>query len=103
MGFIFAWFGLSRNVAKCSGHACMIMITAMIVTVKHLLFNNISDIQECAIDNGGCDHNCTNVAGSYNCSCNPGFQLQADGKTCLQSGTSKYKINVRTNRILTTS
>ena len=49
-----------------------------------------SDIQECAIDNGGCDHTCTNVAGSYSCSCNPGYQLQADGKTCVvQSGTRK--------------
>ena len=39
------------------------------------------DVNECAVDNGGCDQNCTNFGGSYQCSCHTGH-LQADGFTC---------------------
>ena len=35
----------------------------------------IVDIDECAYNNGYCDHSCVNVAGSYNCSCNYGYDL----------------------------
>ena len=31
------------------------------------------DIDECATGNGGCDQNCTNTPGSYQCSCNLGY------------------------------
>ena len=41
------------------------------------------DIDECAIDNGGCDNHasCTNTpAGSYTCACNKGYS--GNGFTC---------------------
>ena len=31
------------------------------------------DINECDINNGGCQHICTNTNGSYNCSCRSGY------------------------------
>lgn len=34
-----------------------------------------SDINECAVDNGGCDQKCSNTPGSYSCACNSGFEL----------------------------
>ena len=40
------------------------------------------DIDECAVNNGGCAHNCTNTAGSYHCSCLEGYYLY-DGKEGL--------------------
>uniref|UniRef100_A0A8D8TIU5 Vitellogenin receptor n=1 Tax=Cacopsylla melanoneura TaxID=428564 RepID=A0A8D8TIU5_9HEMI len=46
--------------------------------------NNASscvDIDEC-IHFGICDQTCTNTYGSYVCSCEHGFELQSDGKTC---------------------
>ena len=39
------------------------------------------DINECNGDHF-CDHNCINVEGSYICSCDPGYELQPDGRTC---------------------
>ena len=33
------------------------------------------DVNECAQDNGGCDHKCTNSAGSFACSCDSGYDL----------------------------
>ena len=69
-----------------------------------------TDINECLIDNGGCEHNCTNLEGinnrtglgyqcecdndhncsqvcvelegSFNCSCYSGYELQQDRATC---------------------
>lgn len=41
-----------------------------------------SDYDECAVNNGGCEHNCVNSQGSYQCTCNPGFKLQANGHGC---------------------
>ena len=41
-----------------------------------------SDIDECALDNGFCEHSCHNTIGSYYCTCNDGFILLEDGKGC---------------------
>lgn len=40
------------------------------------------DIDECAVDNGGCNHFCNNYIGGYYCSCRSGYELQSDGKFC---------------------
>ena len=45
----------------------------------HKLF--FSDIDECAVDNGGCDHTCINKPGSFECQCKDG-SLADDGKMC---------------------
>ena len=34
------------------------------------------------MDNGGCSQNCINTIGSYHCSCNSGYLLDEDLKTC---------------------
>ncbi|CAL4108212.1 unnamed protein product, partial [Meganyctiphanes norvegica] len=34
-----------------------------------------TDVNECLDNNGGCDQICTNVFGSFNCSCDEGFYL----------------------------
>ena len=41
-----------------------------------------SDINECLTDNGGCQQNCANTDGSFVCSCNLGYALNADNMTC---------------------
>ena len=40
------------------------------------------DIDECAVENGGCDHTCHNTSGSYYCTCNEGYLLLEDKKGC---------------------
>ncbi|PKU41491.1 hypothetical protein llap_8213 [Limosa lapponica baueri] len=40
-----------------------------------------SDIDECRVQNGGCNQLCLNKLGSYRCSCYSGFALK-DSKTC---------------------
>ena len=41
------------------------------------------DINECLVNNGDCDHNCVNTAGSYYCTCNTGYRLSNDSRECL--------------------
>jgi hypothetical protein len=42
----------------------------------------VSDINECETINGGCQHNCSNRVGSFQCSCLPGYSLNGDGLQC---------------------
>ena len=44
-------------------------------------FVTFSDINEC-LGNNGCDQTCSNVDGSYTCSCRKGYLLQADDRSC---------------------
>ena len=51
----------------------------------------ISDIDECTLGTPDCSHICTNSLGSYQCSCNTGYRLGTDAKSC--SGRTGSKIN----------
>jgi len=39
------------------------------------------DVNECNGDHE-CDHDCMNTVGSFLCSCDNGYLLQPDGRTC---------------------
>ena len=45
------------------------------------LFSSIKDIDECR-DANRCQHRCVNIVGSYHCTCETGYQLAADERTC---------------------
>ena len=49
---------------------------------QNFFFIYLKDIDECAVNNGGCDQNCTNTEGSFYCSCQMGYNLNEDGRTC---------------------
>lgn len=50
-----------------------------------------TDIDECAVNNGGCMHECKNTIGSYVCSCHNGYVLHDNGLDCKEGGC-KYEI-----------
>ena len=43
---------------------------------------NTADIDECVEGSHQCAQICNNTIGSYTCSCNSGFIINVDGKTC---------------------
>ena len=48
-----------------------------------ITFNcTFSDINECLEGSDNCDQVCSNTDGSYTCSCNPGFTLDSNRRTC---------------------
>ena len=53
---------------------------AMIETV--LLIYTIIDIDECSEGIDRCAQNCHNAVGSYACSCDDGYRINEDGRTC---------------------
>lgn len=52
------------------------------VSIKTILFH-FTVASECDIDNGGCDHYCSETVESYTCSCYVGYILHTDQHTCV--------------------
>ncbi|XP_043283629.1 tolloid-like protein 1 [Venturia canescens] len=50
-----------------------------------------TDMDECANNNGDCEHECRNTLGSYECSCHNGFTLHENRHDCKEGGC-KYEI-----------
>ena len=49
---------------------------------QHIFF--VVDVNECEDGfSGGCSQFCSNTVGSFECSCNTGFELDSDGFLCL--------------------
>ncbi|ENN72173.1 hypothetical protein YQE_11228, partial [Dendroctonus ponderosae] len=51
-----------------------------------------SDLDECATDEGNCQHECVNTLGSYICTCHNGYTLHENGRDCIEGGC-KYEIS----------
>ena len=60
----------------------------------------VSDIDECAVDNGGCDQFCKNTIGSFDCSCSIGYTLSRNQQHC--SDVNECDV-VTSNRVCLTS
>ena len=44
---------------------------------------SLTDVDECLTrDRGGCEQNCVNLQGSYECSCMQGYILSSDDVSC---------------------
>ena len=87
---------LDGNGLNCSGKGLFSHYLAhiwYIFSVK-LLYHFLivfTDINECNTSNGGCEHSCTNTIGSFNCSCDTGYQLDGNGLNC--NGKKLLKMN----------
>ncbi|XP_033211645.1 tolloid-like protein 2 [Belonocnema kinseyi] len=57
-----------------------------------------TDMDECANNNGGCQHECKNTVGSYQCFCHNGFTLDDNGYDCKEGGC-KYEITTSAGTI----
>ena len=56
-------------------YTCNIMVDVKSITL-------FTEIDECDMMNGGCQHSCTSTAGSFICTCDLGHVLLEDGFTC---------------------
>ncbi|KAM9165722.1 bone morphogenetic protein 1 isoform 1-T1 [Pangshura tecta] len=56
------------------------------VSKKGFKAHFFSDKDECSKDNGGCQHDCLNTFGSYQCQCRSGFVLHDNNHDCKEAG-----------------
>lgn len=75
---------LDSNAKTCSGTYIRNKLAIQDLSLLYI------DINECSVNNGGCDHSCTNVPGSYSCSCNSGYTLNSNQHGC--TGIYTYTI-----------
>ena len=75
------------------GRACIGILTllqcCMLLALLFYIKNDINyassifaDIDECERNNDGCSQICSNTIGTYECSCNSGYELQRDTRGC---------------------
>ena len=65
----------------------LVMVCSYVTYITLLLhimrcWYTVSDINECTSGSHNCAQVCTNTAGSFTCSCNSGYTLAADRRTC---------------------
>lgn len=53
-----------------------------VTVIMVFMILHLPDINECANNNGGCEHECENNDGSYSCTCQSGRSLNDDGHSC---------------------
>ena len=73
----------------------LIKVSALYIVPNSSNHNLDLDVNECEKFNGGCDHQCNNTIGSFNCNCTKGFFLDANGRTCI----GKFSVKVEQLRI----
>jgi len=55
---------------------------AYLYYAQGLIYFLFEDVDECAINNGGCEQMCNNTIGSFICNCVTGYQLDGNGFNC---------------------
>ena len=78
---------VTRSSQSCSANFELVLLCVGPVEVcksgfRFFIFIVFADVDECSVNNGGCQHSCTNSIGSYTCSCKAGYALQANGRNC---------------------
>ena len=72
--------GVYKHTHTHTHTACNVTTTVIAYYICYCY--NIADVNECATNNGGCSHTCTNLRGSFQCSCPSGLFLQPNGRDC---------------------
>lgn len=57
--------------------------TALSLLLSHWGVPCFVDVDECSANNGGCEHTCQNLPGSFQCGCDIGHKLDEDRRSCI--------------------
>ena len=108
---LLSWVGLGgrwKLLCCVAGYKLSLKVTTNEIQVCKSRCNTVcyiqvflyADIDECARGIHGCHHKCGNVPGSYFCSCQRGFRLSDDLKTCVGKSIGQTRILWRYSEIL---
>ena len=45
-------------------------------------YSHVADVNECELGTHNCSQICIDSIGSYTCDCDPGYEMDSDGRTC---------------------
>ena len=65
-----------------AGVSCIGNAIAHLCRYTMLVLHFQTDIDECAMGEDNCEHNCTNAIGSFECYCTAGYELEVDKSSC---------------------
>uniref|UniRef100_A0A4W3GLI9 Metalloendopeptidase n=1 Tax=Callorhinchus milii TaxID=7868 RepID=A0A4W3GLI9_CALMI len=79
----FCGYDKPEDIKSTSNTLWMKFVSDGTVNKAGFAANFFKEEDECARpDNGGCEQRCLNTLGSYKCTCDPGYELAADKKSC---------------------
>ncbi|XP_018804642.1 PREDICTED: dorsal-ventral patterning protein tolloid isoform X1 [Bactrocera latifrons] len=79
---IYCGYILPPNIKSNSNHMYIKFVSDGSVQKVGFSAVFLQELDECKFTNHGCQHECINTLGSYQCACFAGYELQADGRTC---------------------
>lgn len=81
--------GTNRGLHKsCSPYASAVVMHSHRGLVLFAPGIEMEIVNSCEKHNGGCSHHCEHTTNGPSCSCNHGFHLDQDGKTCVGENLS---------------
>uniref|UniRef100_A0A670Y9X6 Metalloendopeptidase n=1 Tax=Pseudonaja textilis TaxID=8673 RepID=A0A670Y9X6_PSETE len=79
----FCGYDKPEDIKSTSNTLWMKFVSDGTVNKAGFAANFFKEEDECAkLDNGGCEQRCVNTLGSYQCACDPGYELGPDKKSC---------------------
>ena len=72
-------YQIAQNNRTCTGKNTLINHAEQ---YPYAIFQSV-DVNECALDISGCGQICTNTNGSYTCSCDLGYKISLNNRTCV--------------------
>lgn len=83
-----AWTGVrSKKQIKVTAPACFMFQLHNSNNSPLHPTPHLPDINECSVNNGGCEHGCENTMGGFECFCHPGYRLHWNKKDCIGKPT----------------
>lgn len=73
VGLVTTWLGIIDVLVS---NVVIISVSLMFPAVIYV------DVDECLTNNGGCAHECVNMAGTYRCECHFGYTLHSNQHDC---------------------
>ena len=83
---------------KCRSHSLKFMIFYLLILIWNLYFSNpflslFLEYDECTnAQEHGCEHDCINTLGGYECQCMIGYELHSDEKRCERNNYFVHKV-----------
>lgn len=74
-------------------HLCDVSVIHNCTLFRIMFLFCLSDINECSVNNGGCEHICENTMGGFECFCHPGYKLHWNKKDCIGKIGHLYTVN----------